>query len=63
MSEQSPLPADEPEKPVGWLQKRRARVVEEIDRNRRGEYKVPTWVLVVALAVVVVAWASVIAFA
>ncbi len=37
----------------GYLQKRRAKVREEIERNRRGEYLVPTWVLVAALVAVV----------
>jgi len=44
----------------GWIQRRREKVVAEIERNRRGEYKVPTWVLAVALAVVVLAWAAII---
>ncbi len=32
---------------------RRDRIVEEIQRNRRGEYVVPTWVLAVALVAMV----------
>jgi hypothetical protein len=47
---------------VGWIQKRREKVVAEIERNRRGEYRVPTWVLAVALAVVVLGWAALIIF-
>jgi hypothetical protein len=39
----------------GWLQKRRQRVVDEIERNRRGEYAVPTWVLAAALVAIIVA--------
>ena len=46
----------------GWIQRRREKVVAEIERNRRGEYKVPTWVLGLALAVVVLAWAALIIF-
>lgn len=38
----------------GWLQKRRAKMIEEIEANRRGEYTVPTWVLTLILVVVVV---------
>jgi hypothetical protein len=34
----------------------------EIERNRRGEYRVPTWVFVVALVVVVVGFVSLIVF-
>jgi hypothetical protein len=39
----------------GWLQKRKRKVAEEIERNRRGEYRIPTWVLTVALVLVVAA--------
>jgi len=46
----------------GWIQRRREKVVAEIERNRRGDYKVPTWVLAVALAVVVLAWVALIIF-
>jgi hypothetical protein len=46
-----------------WLQRRRDKVVEEIERNRRGDHKVPTWVLTVILLAFVAAWVSVIAFA
>jgi hypothetical protein len=48
--------------PVTWVERRRAKIAAEIDRNRRGEYKVPTWVLLVALLVIVGAWAAVIIF-
>jgi hypothetical protein len=44
-----------------WVFRRRDRIVEEIQRNRRGEYRVPTWVLAVALAVFVVGWLLLIA--
>jgi hypothetical protein len=37
-------------------QRRREKIVAEIQRNRRGEYKVPTWVLTAALVLVVGAW-------
>ena len=33
-----------------------------LERNRRGEYKVPTWVLALILVVFVVAWVSLIIF-
>ncbi len=32
----------------------------EIQRNRRGEYKVPTWVLAAILVAFVAAWAALI---
>jgi hypothetical protein len=46
----------------GWLERRRDKVAEEIARNRRGEYQVPTWVLVVILVGFVAAWATLIMF-
>jgi hypothetical protein len=48
---------------MGWLARRRERIVAEIERNRQGGHKVPTWVLVVILVAIVAAWASVIIFA
>jgi hypothetical protein len=45
---------------AGWLDRRREKVVEEILRNRRGDYKVPTWVLAAILAAVVIAWVALI---
>ena len=36
-----------------FMQRRRDKIVEEIQRNRRGEYSVPTWVLVAALVAIV----------
>jgi hypothetical protein len=44
----------------GWLQRRRDQVAEEIARNRRGEYKIPTWVLAVILFAFVAAWVALI---
>ncbi|GAA1750895.1 hypothetical protein [Luedemannella helvata] len=46
----------------GYLQKRRAKVRQEIERNRRGEYLVPTWVLIVALVLVVAGFAALMIF-
>jgi hypothetical protein len=37
----------------GWLQRHKREVAEEIERNRRGDYRIPTWVLVVALLLVI----------
>jgi hypothetical protein len=46
-----------------WLQRRRDKVVEEIERNRRGDHKVPTWVLTLILLAFVAAWAAVVILA
>ncbi len=40
-----------------WAGRRREKILDEIERNRRGEYKIPTWVLVVVLVVFVAGWA------
>jgi hypothetical protein len=45
------------------VNQRRERIRLEIERNRRGEYTVPTWVLVVALVTVVLAWILVVVLA
>jgi len=42
--------------PIAAYERRTTRIREEIARNRRGEYTVPTWVLAVALAAVVGLW-------
>jgi hypothetical protein len=39
-----------------WAARRREKIRSEIERNRRGDYKVPTWVLGLILVVVVVGW-------
>ncbi|MBL6277942.1 hypothetical protein JMF97_17445 [Micromonospora fiedleri] len=46
-----------------WLERRRDKVRAEIERNRRGEYTVPTWVLAAALALIVGAWLALIILA
>ncbi|ROT29590.1 hypothetical protein [Micromonospora sp. HM5-17] len=42
------------------LERRRARIREEIERNRRGEYRVPTWVLTAILVLLVAGWLALI---
>ncbi len=37
--------------------RRREKIRAEIERNRRGEYTVPTWVLVAVLALFLAGWA------
>ncbi|GGM66199.1 hypothetical protein GCM10011608_59350 [Micromonospora sonchi] len=46
-----------------WLERRREKIRAEIERNRRGEYTVPTWVLALALALIVGAWIALIVLA
>ncbi|WP_018723027.1 hypothetical protein [Salinispora fenicalii] len=41
-----------------WTERRRQKIRAEIERNRRGEYTVPTWVLALALAAIVLAWVA-----
>jgi hypothetical protein len=45
------------------LERRRRKIADEIARNRRGEYKIPTWVLVLCLVLFVGAWAAWVIFA
>ncbi len=63
MSTRPPLPDpdDEPDiAPVSRLGKRRDRIAAEIERNRRGEYTVPTWVLAAILVAMLAGWAALI---
>jgi hypothetical protein len=55
----APPNPDQPDKPeplepfsgrVDWVNRRRDKIVAEIQANRRGEYNVPTWVLTACLA-------------
>jgi hypothetical protein len=47
---------------MNYLQRRRNKIVEEIERNRRGEYTVPTWVLAAILVAIILAFATMIYF-
>ncbi|MEV0732450.1 hypothetical protein [Polymorphospora sp. NPDC050346] len=42
----------------GWVNRRREKIAAEIERNRRGDHKVPTWVLATILLLVIAAWAA-----
>jgi hypothetical protein len=42
----------------GFLQRKREKTIAEIERNRRGEYKVPTWVLALALVLILGGWTA-----
>ncbi|NUR74546.1 MAG: hypothetical protein HOU81_27365 [Hamadaea sp.] len=44
-------------------ERRKAKIRAEIERNRRGEYKVPTWVLAAILAAVVIGFTLFVIFA
>jgi hypothetical protein len=45
------------------MARRRQRIIDEIQRNRRGEYTVPTWVLTAALVLLVAGIAALVIFA
>ncbi|MEU8185582.1 hypothetical protein AB0B85_32555 [Micromonospora sp. NPDC049044] len=59
-------PSDRPERGVerqNWVERRREKIRAEVDRNRRGEYTVPTWVLALALILIVGGWLTLILLA
>ena len=45
-----------PERRLTLGERRRAKIAEEIRRNREGNHRVPTWVLATILGVIVAAW-------
>ncbi|GAB3075934.1 hypothetical protein [Micromonospora schwarzwaldensis] len=47
---------------LNWIDRRREKIRTEIERNRRGDHKVPTWVLAAALVLIVVAWVGLILY-
>ncbi len=44
------------------LERRCDRIVAEIERNRRGEYWLPTWALLAILLAIIAGWASLVIF-
>ncbi|WBB68802.1 hypothetical protein [Micromonospora sp. WMMD812] len=60
----SPQPSQEPHdsghQRQNWVERRREKIRNEIERNRRGEYTVPTWVLALALVLIVGGWLALI---
>lgn len=44
------------------VNRRRAKIMAEIERNRRGEYTVPTWVLAMILLMIIAGYAALIIF-
>ncbi len=53
-------PAGDDRRRQTWVERRRNKIADEIARNRRGEYTVPTWVLALALVLIVGAWVALI---
>ncbi|MGC4868753.1 hypothetical protein ACLQ3B_25330 [Micromonospora sp. DT53] len=56
-------PSDRPDRGTerqNWIERRREKIRAEVDRNRRGDYTVPTWVLALALALIVGGWLALI---
>ena len=49
-------------RPPSRLERRRNKIVEEIQANRRGEFTVPTWVLAVVLLLLLAGWAAIVIF-
>ena len=49
MNTSEPSGRDRGTEKLNWIDRRREKIRAEIERNRRGEYTVPTWVLAVAL--------------
>ncbi|MEV4410517.1 hypothetical protein [Catellatospora sp. NPDC049609] len=47
---------------TNWVQRRRDKIYNEISANRRGEYRVPTWVLAAILGLIVAGWLALILF-
>ena len=45
-----------------WAQRRRDKIVAEIEANRRGEYTVPTWVLTVILVAILAVFGALVYF-
>ncbi|WP_262286114.1 hypothetical protein [Micromonospora sp. MA102] len=45
---------------LNWVERRREKIRAEVERNRRGEFAVPTWVLAAALVLIVGAWLALI---
>jgi hypothetical protein len=50
------------ESPQSRATRRRAKIVAEIERNRRGDYTVPTWALALILIVLVGGFAALVVF-
>jgi hypothetical protein len=65
MTSPNPKPGQDDEtdlRPASRLERRRNKIVEEIQANRRGEFTVPTWVLAAILLLLLAGWAAIIIF-
>ncbi|MCX4472738.1 hypothetical protein C5N14_09190 [Micromonospora sp. MW-13] len=60
MTTSEPPERDRGAEKLNWVERRREKIRAEVERNRRGEYTVPTWVLAVALVVIVGGWLALI---
>ncbi|WP_433342298.1 hypothetical protein [Micromonospora sp. CA-111912] len=60
MTMSEPPERDRGAEKLNWVERRREKIRAEVERNRRGDHKVPTWVLAVALAVIVGGWLALI---
>jgi hypothetical protein len=47
---------DKPDQPLNRAERRRERIRAEIQRNREGGHKIPTWVLAAVLGLVIAGW-------
>jgi hypothetical protein len=47
-----------PEDRQNRFERRREKIVAEVRANRRGEYRVPTWVYAAILGAIVVGWVA-----
>jgi len=45
-----------PEKQLNRVERRRERIRSEVQRNREGGHRVPTWVLAAVLALILAGW-------
>jgi hypothetical protein len=55
------MPEEDAGRRPGFWQRRREQAVAEIQRNRAGTHRVPTWVMALALVAMLVAWGLMIA--
>ena len=55
-----PGPTPSPTRRPGFWQRRRDKFVAEIERNRQGGHRIPTWVLAAALVAMLALWSAVI---
>ncbi|GIG61302.1 hypothetical protein Lfu02_56740 [Longispora fulva] len=51
---------DRPDFISSRMQRRRAKIAQELARNREGGHKIPTWVLATILVLVLVGWLALI---